>query len=288
MDVNKKKKISNERLQEVNIMPYIVPSQVVSVIDKLFPRLNDQNNAPGNEVTIDYTHLYSVCSVASLVDQIPQELLTIQADDYAEYTASVAAIKTSIETWTSLGNIKTGNLSSIHGLSHLNPITIIRRALEKCADEFPSSSTSEMSFIKDDDFRDSIRIDISNAHRAYINNEWKAATVLSGSAIEALLLWAIQKKSEEEIDAIRKELISNKIIKKDTESNSEKWDLFTLLEIAHKAEIICKETYIGSKLAKDFRNLIHPGKSIRLGQKCNKATALSSIAALEHVINDLS
>jgi len=40
-------------------------------------------------------------------------------------------------------------------------------------------------------------------------------------------------------------------------------------------------------LTRDFRNLIHPGKAQRLKQKCDKATALSVVAGLEHVRRDL-
>jgi hypothetical protein len=42
-------------------------------------------------------------------------------------------------------------------------------------------------FITDDALRNSIRGDIGAAERAFANFEWKAATVLAGAAIEALL-----------------------------------------------------------------------------------------------------
>ena len=48
------------------------------------------------------------------------------------------------------------------------------------------------------------------------------------------------------------------------------------------------ETVTLAFLAKGFRNLIHPGRSIRLGEKCNRGTAYTALAALEHVVNDLS
>src|SRR6266581_2002962 len=40
-------------------------------------------------------------------------------------------------------------------------------------------------------------------------------------------------------------------------------------------------------LTRDFRNLVHPGRAIRLGRQCNRATALSALAGIEHVVNDL-
>jgi hypothetical protein len=42
-----------------------------------------------------------------------------------------------------------------------------------------------------------------------------------------------------------------------------------------------------AKLAKDFRNPIHPGRAARLEQKCQRPDALSALAALEHVVRDL-
>src|SRR5947208_12675174 len=41
-------------------------------------------------------------------------------------------------------------------------------------------------------------------------------------------------------------------------------------------------------LTRDFRNLVHPGRAIRIGQKCNRATALSALAGIERVVNDLA
>ena len=76
----------------------------------------------------------------------------------------------------------------------LNPITIIRQALSKCPDENPPASTTELNFISDTDLRTSLRIDIGAVNKALSNCEWKAATVLAGSAIEALLLWCITNR----------------------------------------------------------------------------------------------
>jgi hypothetical protein len=50
-----------------------------------------------------------------------------------------------------------------------------------------------------DDFRKNLRLDMSAANRALANSEWKAATVLAGSVVEALLLWAIQRRSSDEV-----------------------------------------------------------------------------------------
>jgi hypothetical protein len=48
-----------------------------------------------------------------------------------------------------------------------------------------------LQFIPDQDLRDSIRRDICAANQALHNGKWKAATVLAGAAIEALLHWKL-------------------------------------------------------------------------------------------------
>jgi hypothetical protein len=58
--------------------------------------------------------------------------------------------------------------------------------------------------------------------------------------------------------------------------------------VAIELKLITKETEQQCRLAKDFRNLVHPGRAKRLGQACNRATALSAVAAVEHVTVDLS
>jgi hypothetical protein len=41
-------------------------------------------------------------------------------------------------------------------------------------------------------------------------------------------------------------------------------------------------------LARDFRNLIHPGRAQRTGADCDRGTALTALAAIELVVRDLS
>lgn len=74
-------------------------------------------------------------------------------------------------------------------------VTVIRRALAKCPDEYPPSPTTELLFIKDPALRENIRQDLGASNRALSNAEWKAATVLAGAAIEALLRWRLQEPS---------------------------------------------------------------------------------------------
>src|SRR5262245_22105766 len=66
--------------------------------------------------------------------------------------------------------------------------------LWRCAGRRPqrAQGTTALLFVTDPAVRESIQLDVSAATRDLEIGEWKGATVLAGSAIEALLLWALQ------------------------------------------------------------------------------------------------
>lgn len=153
---------------------------------------------------------------------------------------------------------------------------MIREALAKCPDQAPSLPTAELAFIKDTVLRDSIRLDVSTATSALHNVEWKAATVLAGAAAEALLLWAIQ-------EAPNLSTLATK-----PKGAPEDWGLGDYVKAATSLGLIKTATSEQATLAKDFRNLIHPGRAQRLGEVCDRATALTALAAVELIVRDLS
>jgi hypothetical protein len=179
-------------------------------------------------------------------------------------------------------------LDHIPGLPDLNPIALVRRALSSCPDEFPSASTAGLDFIGEADLRESLRMDLSAGNQALANGEWKAATVLGGSLIEALLLWRLQKCEGGKVTQSSTRLFNSRKLKKKPANDLTRWDLSHYIEVAADLEVITEETAIQARLAKDYRNLIHPGRSERLKQKCDRATALSAVAAVEHLIRDLT
>jgi hypothetical protein len=268
-------------------MPKVVPSQVVEVIDKIFPTVKNQKDSQHNSFSIDRAYKNEVAAIVHLVDQIPAELLILDPEDYTALQLAVTAIKTTIDSW----QIRDYGLENIHGYGNLNPVTIIRNALSKCPDEGTSKSTSNLTFISDQELRDSLRIDISSANQAFQNGEWKAATVLAGATIEALLLYVlhmVQTSDSSKIETSIKSLVSKNTLNKATGNNLDNWSLHPLIEVSADIRLIKEETATQTRIARDFRNLIHPGVSVRKKIVCNRGTALSALAGLEHVINDLS
>jgi len=264
-------------------MPRIVPSQVVIVIDSLFPgAANETENTP---LRLTWDHSTPLLAVIELTDRIPEELLVLEPTKYAEYLASVAAIRWITGRWqtterTSLSYSR--ELLPIPGLRRHSPIALIRQALALCPDEFPATGTSQLSFVTDPALRESLRLDISATNSAITNGEWKAATVLAGSVVEALLLWALLQQNQVNVIAALASLGLK------ASSNLEDWVLDQYIKVAAELKLIAAETATQCMIAKGFRNLIHPGRAQRLEQVCNRGTALSAVAAVEHVITDLS
>jgi hypothetical protein len=250
-------------------MPRIVPSQVCDYITRVFPNEDSRRVHSGN------AHMLAV--LLNLIDAIPDELIQLDIAEFSEFRVSVASIRHQVEMW------KTNPSPSLMGLPGVgkidNPITSVDRCLKQCPDETPSPAAQELLFITDPSLRDSLRIDISATNRALHNGEWKAATVLAGSVIEALLLWALLQQSPAAVTGA-----ASMLKLKDAPLD---WHLPQYIRVAEHLKIIESATVTAASLAKDFRNLIHPGRAQRTGQTCNRGTAMSAVAALELVVEDL-
>jgi hypothetical protein len=113
------------------------------------------------------------------------------------------------------------------------------------------------------------------------------AILANGIAFEALLLWA-QRRAAQDIAQARVNVTGDRRLTRDPGADLKRWLLPDYVEIAGDLGIIKANTVQQARLAKDFRNLIHPGRAIRLGQKCDRGTALSALAAVELVERDLT
>jgi hypothetical protein len=256
----------------------VVPSQVFAFIKAIFP----DETLDGN--TVGRGNAGELAGLVDLVDKIPEELLTMSAEDYALLISSKGHIRERLASW-SHDRSSRNSLDFIRGQS---PIRLIRAALAQCPDEAPSVSTSELKFITDTDLRANLRNDIGAVTRALSNGEWKAATVLAGSAAEALLLWALKQRTAAEITSAIAALKTSGNLTTKPDANLDWWNLYEFIQVAENLGVIKPNTAKQTRLAKDFRNFIHPGVAQRLGEKCDRATALSAVAGMEHVVRDLS
>lgn len=239
-------------------------------------------------LAMDVTHIPSIVALARLVQAVPDELIVLDPERYAALVASIGALDGFPEAFQG------GRLPAFHlrlrGFE-ANPIWTVRDAMATCPDEAPTATTTTLAFVADADLRNSIRLDMSAAHANLAEGEWKGATVLAGSATEALLLWALQAEERQQagtLGAAVTALVGNKVLGKNPGGAPETWGLHEYVEVARQLGLIEDDTAKLVRLAKDFRNLIHPGRAARLGQKCNRSTALGALAAMEAVAWDLA
>jgi hypothetical protein len=263
----------------VSEMPSVMPSQVVQTIDELF-----SHAASGRgDGQLQASHSPQLIGILNLVKAIPSELITLPPNVYADLVLALSTIEYHLDVWTSRGPV--GGMDRVKGY---DVVTLLRKILIQCPDEYPAPSTTDLLFVKDNELRDSLSRDVGAAVRALNNSEWKAATVLAGATIEALLHWKLQQPpiTQAARDAAVKALVAAKKMQ-NPNPDIDYWTLQHFIEVAAELKVIGADTTTEVKLAQNFRNLIHPGRATRLGQTCDRGTAYSAIGALDHVIRDI-
>jgi hypothetical protein len=241
-------------------MPRIVPSQVVAAIDRLFGVSRNELNLE----MIKFPLRDNVRTLLSLLRQVPDELITVAFADYTEFLQFQSALTSALSVWD-VG----GQGPPVTNVNGKDPVERIRRILAVCPDETPPPYP-DLAFISDDAARANVQQDIQAAWVDFRSHEWRGATVFAAAAAEALLFWALKRRADvqqpEQLD---------------------KQHLREYISQAERLGVIVKATADQALLATDARNLIHAGKMARTGLTCTKATALTSLAALEAVLGDL-
>jgi hypothetical protein len=257
-------------------LPSVVPSQIVEYIDATFPYFNTPTP---QGVGISPSICAALSALLRLIEELPNALLPSDPQTYSEFIRSQEHIryviqKAQCQTATPLLTPDTGKPSQVQ---------IIRNALHSCHHEVPPRNSKELAFINDSEFRRTLLVDLEAARSALNNGEWKAATVLGGSLVESLLLWAIQNQEPSKIQGA---FAARKLRNKSPDPLD--WGLHEYVEVAEELGLVESETAKQTRLAKDFRNLIHPGRTVRLQQSCDRGSALAASAAVELVSRDLS
>jgi hypothetical protein len=254
-------------------MPRVVPSQIVEFIDAEFPFARARQPS-----TVSHADIDALSALVRLMEELPNELRTVSGRNHSFFLRGIETIRGTVTN-----RVVFGSHAPLDERLR-NAIADVREILQPLPDEAPSPATAELSFISDADLRDSIRNDVSAATRALHEGLWKASTVLAGAAAEALLRWAItaKKTKEERVAAARLAAI------RDPSANPDNWGLDEYIKVACSLALIKENTAKQTILAKDFRNLIHPGRSARVKEVCNRGTAYSALAAVEFIVRDLS
>jgi len=261
-------------------MPRVVPTEVRDVIVAIQSLQFLRSKAPEHQ--IPRGHSAELAIVLALVDRISPELITLTGLDHTKYLMSVETIRHQLTWWQT--NHDPDRLKPVQGE---NTLGVLYDALTMCPDEAPAPTTVELKFVTDPALRESIRLDISTANRNLIEREWKAAAIFAGAATEALLLWAIDEQDKKATGSIA-QIVGAMKLPPNKPDKRLKWTLAEMIRVAEAAKLIENETVKQASLANDFRNLIHPGRVLRLDKKPDRARALGALAAAEAVARDLS
>jgi hypothetical protein len=269
-------------------MPRTVPSQVVNLIDDVWEWAKNQPADPNKPMKIYFDHAGVLSGIVGMADTIPGELIVLSPRDGAKYAAALASIRHQLERWNAQGGNST--MDKLRGLDPRNPIAVLRECLAKCPDEPAAGAVAGFEFIKDDDLRGSLLNDLAAVSRALGSGEWKAATVLGGSLLEALLLWAATEHRNRDAKAfslgVQKAIARE--LKTAPSEDLESWNLYQLIEICADCKLISQDSVTQARLTKGFRNLIHPGRAIRLSAETSIGTAMAARAAVDFVGRDLA
>ena len=264
-------------------MPRIVPSQICQYIERVYPTVINQTDNERRQLFSERAG--SLGGLMRLLKELPDELIIMSENQFVEFIAAKECIQHVLRIWRNRG--ATEPLVRVPELGNLNPVTLIHRALQGCPDEPVPMSEEEISFIDDPNYRSSLVRDLRAVDRALSNGEWKAATVLAGSIIEAFLLWSISRLDKKSRNEAITRATNELDLSKQPDTNLERWTLEEYAKVSHAAELISEDTLTQILLAKNFRNLIHPGRERRLGIQCDRGTALAATAAIQFVQRDL-
>jgi hypothetical protein len=252
-------------------MRAFVPSQVTEFLHNRFSGVT-----AGTKLQIcDYggalTHLLL------MIDNLPEHLVRLEGKASAEFGEAVEAVRIAVARGS-------GTLDPLTGLQH-HPLDFIRRHVAKMPDQGPKETTGRFDFIEHEQLRKVLAMDFDAANQALDNASWKAATVLAGSVTEAILLDGLLPREEAACEAFRKLALSKKLQERDPKT-PESWGLRSLTEVALELRLITPPTAAQCDIARNFRNLVHPGSGLRTSTECDRGTALAAVAAVEAVIRD--
>jgi hypothetical protein len=203
-------------------------------------------------------------------------LRQIEALDFDRYTTEwvhldvLERATNSLRRWGEVNTLE--NVVTADGTLS-DPLTAIREILGKFRDVASPERWLEILFLAnvDPELHKRLCSDLDEAHSSLVAQNWKAATVVSASVMEALLHWWLQDKetltSNTALSVFIKRASDNHGLFKSSSSNDTK-DAGD--EKSKKEVAMC---------AANYRNLIHADKAKRLKTTCTRATAWTTFGA---------
>lgn len=124
-------------------------------------------------------------------------------------------------------------------------------------------------FITDEELRGSLASDYKELQACLSTGAWKAAHVLSGSIVEALLVDYLLRIQYSKKDPL-------------------KMTLEALVDAGLSAGVLSEKTSDLSSVIRGYRNLIHPGRVLRLGETVDEEGARIADALVSLIVREVS
>jgi len=261
------------------------PKTIVDAIDTYwdFPA-QEQERPLAQSPVLDSSNAGKIHSLYDRCHKLDATLLPTRTNR-ASYDEALGAMDMALQRWRQ--GDKHHQISGIKvGGRWMNPVSVVRKLLSECPNEPVAAVATDLAFIVDKEAQADLARDIEDTRWAVENHRWKPATVVAGACIEALLLWALERTPEAQRQAAV-DSITSKTRWRPPPKSLDEWDLFQYLSVAEELGLIRADTATQAKLAKDFRNLIHPGLVKSEDRRCSEATALGARAGVLKVIEDL-
>jgi hypothetical protein len=142
----------------------------------------------------------------------------------------------------------------------------------------PVTETRDFSFVQDSNLRKLLERDYVEIQRAYIAQCWKSVIILSGSAIEVILLDCLKSDPQRAASAS----------KAPNKPDLSRWDLNELIDVCVELDRVKSGVEKLSHSVREYRNLVHPGNEIRNQLDFGQEEARIAVEVLNIVHRDLN
>ena len=142
----------------------------------------------------------------------------------------------------------------------------------------PVTETRDFSYVHNPDLRKVLERDYTEIQRAYLTQCWKSVIILSGSAIEAILLDCLQHDSGRAKSAS----------KAPNKSDLSRWDLSELIDVCVELNHVSSGVEKLSHSVREYRNLVHPGNETRNKLAFGQEESRIALEVLNIVHRDLN
>jgi hypothetical protein len=134
-------------------------------------------------------------------------------------------------------------------------------------------ATPKFDFITTREFRESLEADYAEMNKCADAKAWKSVQVLAGSIVEALLV----------------DYLANTSHPSRAGKDPLKFDLATAIATCRSEEVLSPRAADLCSVVRSYRNLIHPGRAIRLGeQPPDQSSATIALALIDLIADELA